>query len=153
MSRRLAILVAVSLAMLAPAPARAEEPMFPLMAWGHTPGDPAVLKKMRECGITVAGFVAPSALDACRDAGLKAIVSDPRTSSYDWMNAYFVMPYIPDAAIRFSVIWGMFDGVLGASQAENGYVTETYESELIAAIVAYCRTFLPDVLPLRPPED
>jgi len=81
---RLAVLAVVSLAMIAPA--RAEEPMFPLMAWGHTPGDPAVLKKMRECGITVAGFVAPSALDACRDAGLKAIVSDPRTSSYDWTN-------------------------------------------------------------------
>ena len=84
MIRRFAILAAVSLAILAPA--RAEEPMFPLMAWGQTPGDPAALKKMRECGITVAGFVAPSALDACRDAGLKAIVSDPRASNYDWAN-------------------------------------------------------------------
>lgn len=82
MIRRLAILAAVSWTVSAPA--RAEEPMFPLMAWGHTPGDPAVLQKMRECGITVAGFVDPKALDACRDAGLKAIVSDPRTAGYDW---------------------------------------------------------------------
>lgn len=81
MLRRFAILAAL---WTASAPARAEEPMFPLMAWGHTPGDPAVLQKMRACGITVAGFVAPSALDACRDAGLKAIVSDPRTTGYDW---------------------------------------------------------------------
>jgi len=62
----------------------AEEAFFPLMAWGHTPNDPAVLKRMRECGLTVAGFVEPAALDACRDAGLKAIVSDPRTAGYDW---------------------------------------------------------------------
>lgn len=82
MARRFAILAAL-LWMLS-ASALAEEPMFPLMAWGHTPGDPAVLQKMRACGITVAGFVAPSALDACRDAGLKAIVSDPRTAGYDW---------------------------------------------------------------------
>lgn len=81
MVRRLAMFVVVFGAM---ATVQADEPMFPLMAWGHTPGDPAVLKKMRECGITVAGFVPPSALDACRDAGLKAIVADPRTTHYDW---------------------------------------------------------------------
>lgn len=84
MIKRLAILATVSMAMWATA--RADEPMFPLMAWGPTPGDPAVLAKMRECGITVAGFVDPSALDACRDAGLKAIVNDPRASNYDWKN-------------------------------------------------------------------
>lgn len=84
MLRPFSMIVAVCLATLATV--QAEEPMFPLMAWGHTPGDPVVLKKMRECGITVAGFVAPTALDACQEAGLKAIVSDPRTTSYDWMN-------------------------------------------------------------------
>src|SRR4051812_24661595 len=57
---------------------------FPIMGWNHAPNDPAVLKKMKECGLTVAGFAAPNALDTCRDAGLKAIVSDGRTSSYDW---------------------------------------------------------------------
>ncbi|WP_337173296.1 hypothetical protein [Paludisphaera sp.] len=84
MARRFAM-VAVVL-WTAAVSARAEEAMFPLMAWGHTPGDPAVLKRMRECGITVAGFVDPKALDACRDAGLKAIVADPRTAGYDWLN-------------------------------------------------------------------
>jgi hypothetical protein len=59
---------------------------FPIMAWNGAPKDPAALQKMRECGLTIAGFVAPDALAACRAAGLKAIVSDPRVSKYDWNN-------------------------------------------------------------------
>ena len=57
---------------------------FPVMAWNSVPADLAVIKKMRECGFTVAGFVSPQALKLCRKAGLKAIVSDPRVSGYDW---------------------------------------------------------------------
>lgn len=68
--------------------ARAADPppqaFFPLMAWNSPPNDPAVLKKMRDCGLTVAGFVHPDALDNCHAAGLKAIVSDDRLSNYDW---------------------------------------------------------------------
>src|SRR3954447_25997819 len=63
---------------------KVEQPIFPVMAWNYAPNDPAVLKKMKECGLTVAGFVAPGTLDACEAAGLKAIVSDARTSGYDW---------------------------------------------------------------------
>ena len=58
--------------------------VFPLMGWNHVPNDPAVFKRMRECGLTVAGFVAPAGLDHCHAAGLKAIVSDNRSSNYDW---------------------------------------------------------------------
>ncbi|HEX5470656.1 MAG TPA: hypothetical protein VFW73_02160 [Lacipirellulaceae bacterium] len=57
---------------------------FPIMAWDGVPNNPRVLKRMRECGLTVAGFAPPSALDACQAAGLKAIVSDPRVGGYDW---------------------------------------------------------------------
>lgn len=57
---------------------------FPIMGWNAAPNDPAVLKKMKECGLTVAGFAPPEALDACQAVGLKAIVSDARTSGYDW---------------------------------------------------------------------
>src|SRR5277367_1339407 len=57
---------------------------FPVMAWNSVPADLAVLKKMRECGFTVAGFAAPKTLKLCRKAGLQAIVSDPRVSGYDW---------------------------------------------------------------------
>src|SRR6188474_1938155 len=59
---------------------------FPLMAWNSPPNDPAALRKMHECGLTVAGFVPPAALDNCQAAGLKAIVSDPRVGGYDWQH-------------------------------------------------------------------
>src|SRR5215217_5780180 len=59
---------------------------FPIMAWNSAPNDPVVLRKMREAGLTIAGFVSPGTLDACQEAGLKAIVSDARCSSYDWAN-------------------------------------------------------------------
>jgi hypothetical protein len=68
------------------APAPADTNFFPIMAWNGAPKDPAALQKMRECGLTIAGFAAPGTLDACRAAGLKAIVSDARTSGYDWAN-------------------------------------------------------------------
>jgi hypothetical protein len=61
-----------------------EASFFPVMAWNGVPADLAVLKKMRECGFTVAGFVPSKALKLCRKAGLKAIVSDARVSDYDW---------------------------------------------------------------------
>jgi hypothetical protein len=57
---------------------------FPIMPWNSPPNDPAVLKKIHDCGFTLAGFVPPGALDACQAAGLKAIVSEPRVSAYDW---------------------------------------------------------------------
>ena len=66
------------------APAPTDTNFFPIMAWNGAPKDPAVLRKMHECGLTIAGFAAPGTLDACRAAGLKAIVSDACTSGYDW---------------------------------------------------------------------
>src|SRR5882724_12783261 len=59
---------------------------FPVMPWNSPPNDPEVLKKIHDCGFTLAGFVPPSMLDACQRAGLKAIVSDARISGYDWAN-------------------------------------------------------------------
>ena len=57
---------------------------FPIMAWNSPPMQPAVLQKMAECGLNVAGFVPASGLDLCQAAGLKAIVSDTRCGGYDW---------------------------------------------------------------------
>ncbi|RIK76585.1 MAG: hypothetical protein DCC67_13720 [Planctomycetota bacterium] len=71
------------------AAAGADEPadqLIQLMAWDTPPNDPAVFREMRACGLTIAGFVPPAALDNCHAAGLKAIVSDVRTSGYDWTN-------------------------------------------------------------------
>jgi hypothetical protein len=62
----------------------ADTNFFPIMAWNWAPKDPAVLNQMHEAGLTLAGFVAPGTLDACQAAGLRAIVSDARTSGYDW---------------------------------------------------------------------
>lgn len=64
---------------------------FPLMAWdGWDRGqrDRRTLARMRDCGLTMVGFVPPRAavLDACRAAGLRAIVSDPERAVYDWKN-------------------------------------------------------------------
>ena len=63
-----------------------EASFFPIMAWNHAPADEAVLKKMRDCGLTVAGFVTKDNLDRVHAAGMKAIVNDPRVGNYDWAN-------------------------------------------------------------------
>src|SRR5947209_16443479 len=69
---------------LASAPFHADTNFFPLMAWNSAPHDLAVLKKMGEAGLTIAGFVTRKGLDNCRAAGLKALVSDVGVSQHDW---------------------------------------------------------------------
>jgi hypothetical protein len=79
-----ALALAASVAACGAGQAAEPEAFFPLMAWDHVPNDPAVIAEMKACGLTIAGFAAPAALDNCHAAGLKAIVSDARTSGYDW---------------------------------------------------------------------
>ena len=82
-------IILASLIVALASPSAAQEPpkeFFPVMAWDGVPNDPEVFKQMRECGLTIAGFVPPAGLDNCHAAGLKAIVSDPRTNGYDWTN-------------------------------------------------------------------
>jgi uncharacterized protein YjhX (UPF0386 family) len=57
---------------------------YPVMAWDFPDVTLPMLREMKECGLTHAGFVAPSGLDACRRSGLAAIVHDPRTWRHDW---------------------------------------------------------------------
>jgi hypothetical protein len=57
---------------------------FPIMGWNHVPNDSAVIQKIKDSGLTIAGFVTSDALDACQAAGLKAIVYEGGTSNYDW---------------------------------------------------------------------
>jgi hypothetical protein len=75
---------ATMLVCVAPCAAQEAATFFPVMAWDHVPNNAAVIKKIRECGFTIAGFAAPGTLDACHAEGLKAIVSDDRVSGYDW---------------------------------------------------------------------
>jgi hypothetical protein len=84
---RVMILALSTLAVMRPcAGQEAPKEFFPLMAWDSVPNDPEVFKTMRECGLTIAGFVPPAGLDNCHAAGLKAIVNDARVSGYDWTN-------------------------------------------------------------------
>ncbi|MDB6027257.1 MAG: hypothetical protein JWM68_3480 [Verrucomicrobiales bacterium] len=60
------------------------EKFFPVMPWNYVPDDKAVVQKIKDCGFTVAGFVAPDTLKTIHAAGLKGIVQDPRIYNYDW---------------------------------------------------------------------
>lgn len=84
LARQLAAAAGLLITTGTPAAVAAAESFFPLMAWNRVPPDAAILARMRECGLTVAGFVPPGALDLCQAAGLKAIVRDPRVTDYDW---------------------------------------------------------------------
>lgn len=70
---------------------------------------------------------------------------------YNWMNLYFEMPYLPEPETKFSIIYAIYDGVTSASYQRHGIVTQEYRDGLISAVLAYCRTFLPEVIPLRAP--
>lgn len=72
---------------------------------------------------------------------------------YDWMNHYFTMPYLPGAHVKFATVWAIFDGVAMMSYARHGRITDQYAAEIDNAIIAYCRTFLPDVIALQPPKN
>jgi hypothetical protein len=61
----------------------ADNDFFPLMAWNHAPSDPAVLKRMHECGLNMA-MATPAQLDLMQQNGMKAIVVDVRTSGWSW---------------------------------------------------------------------
>lgn len=88
--RRILVQLAIIVALLAPVSTTsaqaADDAFFPVMAWDQVTNDAAFLKRMRACGFTVAGFAFADALDNCHAAGLKAIVTDSGTATYDWRN-------------------------------------------------------------------
>ena len=65
---------------------------------------------------------------------------------------HFVLPYLPDPQLKFAVLVGIYDGVWMTSYARHGRITEEYAREGLKAGISYCRTFLPEVLPLRDPS-
>lgn len=78
-------LVAATLVVTVAARAVADDrPFFPILIWDSVPNDPAVIRDIAQCGITVCGFVTPNELPLIRQAGMKAIVQDPRAGGYDW---------------------------------------------------------------------
>jgi hypothetical protein len=80
----LAGLLLLASGVLRGAPDKEAEKFFPVMPWNYVPDDKEVVKKIKECGFTVAGFVAPDTLKTLQAAGLKGIVQDARILNYDW---------------------------------------------------------------------
>ncbi|HEX4415838.1 MAG TPA: hypothetical protein VH107_19565 [Lacipirellulaceae bacterium] len=80
------VVVFILSALVSQAVAAEPAAFFPIMAWDNLPNDPAVLQKLHDCGFTVAGFVPLSGLDACRAAGMQAIINEADTRDYDWSN-------------------------------------------------------------------
>lgn len=75
------------------------EEFFGIMPWDNAPNDSAVLRELKECGFTLAGFVEPKTLDACHAAGLKAIVKDRRITSLNWKQLDEVAAWTNIAAV------------------------------------------------------
>ncbi|MEN6535321.1 MAG: hypothetical protein ABFD60_09785 [Bryobacteraceae bacterium] len=78
-------------------PERVSARIFPIMAWGGSPSDPAQLNLMKEAGLNTSGFCKADDLGKVRDAGLSCFVSDSRINGYDWSK----MP--PDSEVRSRV--------------------------------------------------
>jgi hypothetical protein len=59
---------------------------FPLMAWNtEIPGSLKLLRRVRDCGLTMAGFGDATVLENCHKAGLTMIVQDPLIFNNDWL--------------------------------------------------------------------
>jgi hypothetical protein len=71
---------------------------------------------------------------------------------YDEMNMIFVMPYVKDAHLKFTVLIGIYDGIWQASYAKYGHINPEFAREGLAAGLAYLDTFLPKTIPLRDPS-
>jgi hypothetical protein len=76
----------LSTAMAGAQPAR-QEGILPVMILDSVPAEPAALEQIRACGVNIAGIARPEQLDAVHEAGLRAIVSDPRLTTHDWSRA------------------------------------------------------------------
>lgn len=76
-------------------------------------------------------------------------VSAASASIYDRMNKLFEMPYLYDADTKFAALIGIYDGIWMTSYARHGRIIPDFARETELAGLAYCKTFLPSVIPLR----
>lgn len=70
-----------------------------------------------------------------------------------WLSRHLVMPYIPDLDLKSAALVGVYDGVWATSYARHGRIVEEFAREALRAGVAYCRTFLPEVVAFREPTE
>jgi AcrR family transcriptional regulator len=71
--------------------------------------------------------------------------------TYRSMDAIFEMPFVRDPAFKFTVLFGIQDGIWASSYAKHGYITPAFGQEGLRAGLAYLSTFLPQTIALRAP--
>ncbi len=72
--------------------------------------------------------------------------------TYRSMDAIFEMPFVRDPAFKFTVLFGIQDGIWASSYAKHGYITPAFAQEGLRAGIAYLSAFLPQTIALRPPS-
>jgi AcrR family transcriptional regulator len=86
---------------------------------------------------------------------VKKLDFDDMKTLSEWMyhslNVYFEMPYLREPAFKFTVLFGIYDGIWATSYARHGHITREYAREGLRAGLAYLSTFLPQTIALRPP--
>lgn len=82
------------------------------------------------------------------DSSTNRVISDQIIGSFRRM---YELPYIQDPDRKFLVVMAIGDAVWRTSFEEHGYITPVYAEEATRAVIAYCRTFLPEEL--EPKQD
>ena len=77
------------------------------------------------------------------DTMTNRLISDQMLDSLERM---YELPYIQDPHRKFLIAVAIGDAVWRTSFDEHGSITPVYEGEATRAVVAYCRTFLPEEL-------
>lgn len=70
--------------------------------------------------------------------------------SIEEMNHYFIMPDTPELVERFTEMLVINDALWALSVHRHGVITDAFEEQASRAREAFCRTFLPEYLPVRP---
>ncbi|MBC2664296.1 TetR/AcrR family transcriptional regulator [Novosphingobium flavum] len=79
-------------------------------------------------------------------------LADARHTPLGWLSNYLDMPYLPQAEFKFACLVGIYDGIWTLSYSRHGRIAEPFAREGLRAGIAFCRTFLPDVIPFRTPK-
>ena len=82
------------------------------------------------------------------DSRTNRVISD---QTFDSFRRMYELPYIQDPRRKFLIVMAIADAVWRTSFDEHGYITQTYAEEATRAVIAFCRTFLPE--DLEPKQD
>ena len=80
------------------------------------------------------------------EAGFNEAIARRMLAFYE---RFFHMPRIRDAERKFLVMLTLVDAVWSLSFTKHRTITPAFEEEALAVAVAYCRTFLPEVIEVR----